>query len=278
MVWLPQGKDETDNNANEFNLTVEEFSSITFELRSASSSQIPSSTGPLIARFSTTMDDLFCQREKRGLEFTMLSESVEWDSQGTDQVGSRELYLSWMLRGRLPQAAKDSRGKQRYPPYWFDDARYLEPSDAIQRCLIGMKPDATWSFISCMDWKPVASETGAHLLESQRIPYILSRVFELNKVYQEAGGVTLVHRDLGIPDIHVYINVVKPDLQPIYRVQHETSYAKLAFVEGLDQADIWIVEINANLFVAELFTSWNSWRLRSLSYVRHLRRSSHSSV
>ncbi|KIM38082.1 hypothetical protein M413DRAFT_448102, partial [Hebeloma cylindrosporum] len=190
------------------------------------------------------MDDLCCQRAKRGLEFTMLRESFESDTQVADQVESRELYLSWMLRGRLPQAANGSRRKQRYPPYWFDDVRDLAPSKAIKRCLIGMKPDATWSFISCMDWIPVASERGALLRDPDNIPYILSRVFELNRVYQEACGVTLVQRDLGIPNIHVYIDVVKPDLQPIYKVEFETSYSKLTFVENLDQADIWIVEIN----------------------------------
>ncbi|KIM42476.1 hypothetical protein M413DRAFT_27222 [Hebeloma cylindrosporum] len=248
MVWFPKGKDETNANGNEVNITVEEFSSITFELRSASSSQILSSTGPLIARFSTTMDDLCCQRAKRGLEFTMLRESFESDTQVADQVESRELYLSWMLRGRLPQAANGSRRKQRYPPYWFNDVRDLAPSKAIKRCLIGMKPDATWSFISCMDWIPVASERGAHLRDPDNIPYILSRVFELNKVYQEADGVTLINRDLGIPNIHIYTNVVKPVLQPIYKVEFETSYSKLTFVEKLDEADIWIVEINGQYY------------------------------
>ncbi|KIM38096.1 hypothetical protein M413DRAFT_30496 [Hebeloma cylindrosporum] len=96
-----------------------------------------------------------------------------------------------------------------------------------------------------MDWIPVASEKGARLLHSPHhyIPYILSRVFELNEVDDRNGGATLIPRDLAIPSILIYINAVKPNLQAIYKLKDQTSYSKLTFVEKLDQADIWFVEI-----------------------------------
>ncbi|KIM38083.1 hypothetical protein M413DRAFT_30486 [Hebeloma cylindrosporum] len=132
-----------------------------------------------------------------------------------------------MLRGRLPHAAKGFGGQ--YPPQWFD-TKDSDPSMAIRRCLLVMKPEAKVSIINCMHWMPVGIERGARFRNPENIPYILSRAFELNKVYEATGAALLTPRDLDIPSIRVYIKVVKPDLQPIHKIK-------------LDQADIWIVEI-----------------------------------
>ena len=55
-----------------------------------------------------------------------------------------------------------------------------------------------------------------------------------------------MEQDSDIPSIHVYTNSVNPGLPA--RIQARTSYSKLTFVEKLDQADMWILEMNGRYY------------------------------
>ncbi|KIM42461.1 hypothetical protein M413DRAFT_27211 [Hebeloma cylindrosporum] len=193
------------------------------------------------------MDDLCYQRNKRNSAVIRLRESFDSGS----QVGSRELYLQvfWARHPRqAPNAGRrqgialllGSQAARQHPAPWFEP-RF---SRAIDRCLLAMKPNADAAFIATNDWGPILGERAILSPHSERrchIPYVLSRVLELNEIVDEPGGLNLTPRDLGIPNILFYVNSVDPWLPT--SLKFRSPYSKVAFIENLDQAHIWILDI-----------------------------------